>query len=63
METKTTKKRKKFNYFYYGRPIPRAEFLKAVPENWQEEVNEYGTYSWGGYRAVDIDEYAEKIKN
>ena len=58
METKT----KKYNYYYYGRPIPRAEFIKSVPSSWQDEVDEYGTYSWRGYRAIDIDEYAEKIK-
>ena len=56
METKKTKKTKKYNYFYYGIPIPKANFLKSVPENWQEEVDEYGTYSWGGYRAVERDE-------
>jgi hypothetical protein len=60
-KVKTTKKMKttKYNYFYYGMPITRAAFLKAVPENWQDEVDEYGCYSWGGYRAIDLDEYAE----
>ena len=58
MKTKNTKN---YNFFYYGMPISRAEFLKAVPNNWQDEVDEYGTYSWGGYRAVNIDEYAEQI--
>lgn len=51
-----TQKTKKYNYFYYGRAISRANFLKAVPENWEDEVNEYGIYSWGGYEAVEIDE-------
>ena len=50
---------KKYNYFYYGMPITRSDFLKAVPENWEEEVDEYGTYSWGGYRAVERDEDEE----
>jgi hypothetical protein len=60
-KVKTTKKTttKKFNFFYYGRPIPRAEFLKSVPDNWQEEVDEYGCYSWGGYRAVERDDDEE----
>jgi hypothetical protein len=62
MKTKTQKTNKmkttKYNYFYYGMPIPRAEFIKAVPSSWQDEVIN-GTYSWGGYRAIDIDEYAE----
>ena len=61
--TKNTKNTKKFNFFYYGMPITRAAFLKAVPENWEDEIDEYGTYSWGGYRVVEIDKYGEKIKN
>ena len=61
METTKTTKTKKFNYFYYGMPIQKSEFLKAVPENWQDEVVN-GSFSWGGYRAVNIDEYGE-IKN
>ena len=56
MKTTNTKK---YNFFYYGRSIPRANFEKAVPENWQDEVNEYGCYSWGGYEAIEIDEYEE----
>ena len=69
MKTNTTTKTKKtkwhnYFYYYYGRQITRAEFIKAVPSSWQDEVDEYGTYSWRGYRAIDIDEYAEKtIKN
>ena len=54
-----TKKMKKYNFFYYGRSIPRANFEKAVPENWEDEVNEYGCYSWGGYEAIEIDEDEE----
>ena len=23
---------------------PKAEFLKSAPENWQDEVHEYGTF-------------------
>ena len=56
METKKTKKTKKYKYLYYGTPIPKANFLKSVPENWQEEVDEYGCYSYGGYQAVERDE-------
>ena len=58
MKTKNTNT-KRYNFFYYGMPIPKTEFLKAVPDNWKDEVDEYGTYSYGGYRAVNIDEYAE----
>jgi len=57
MKTKNTKtmETKKYNYFYYGRSIPRANFIKAVPDNWEDEVIN-GTYSWGGYQAVERDE-------
>jgi len=54
MKTKNTKNTKKYNYFYYGRPIPKANYLKAVPENWEDEVDD-GIFSWGGYKAVEID--------
>ena len=43
------------NYFYDGTPITKAQFLKAVPENWENEV-ENGEYSWGYYRAVEIEQ-------
>ena len=62
METTKNTKTKKYIFFYYGMPITKGNFLKAVPENWEDEINEYGTYSYGGYRVVEIDEYAEKIK-
>lgn len=62
MKTTKNTKTKRYNFFYYGMPIPRAEFLKSVPENWEDEIDEYGCFSWGGYRVVEIDEYAEKIK-
>ena len=51
METKT----KKYNYFYYGTPIFKANFVKEVPDNWEDEVIN-GAYSWGGYDAVEIEE-------
>lgn len=56
--TKVTIKKstmKKYNYFYNGQPIPKDQFLTAVPENWEDEV-ENGEYSWGYYRAVEIEE-------
>jgi len=43
---------KKYNYFYNGQPISKAEFLKRVPENWETEVVA-GEYSWGYYRATE----------
>lgn len=43
---------KTYNYFYDGTPITKAQFLKAVPENWEEEV-ENGEYSYGYFRAIE----------
>ena len=55
MKTQKTTKTKKYNYYYYGVPIPYSNFLKSVPENWEDEVIN-GTYSWGGYSASERDE-------
>ena len=41
-----------YNFFYYGQPITKKEFLANVPENWESEVVN-GEYSYGGYRAVE----------
>lgn len=46
---------RKFNFFYAGNPITKSAFLNAVPENWENEIDEYGEYSYGYYRAVKID--------
>lgn len=46
---------KKFNYFYYGTAIQKSRFDDNVPENWQDELDKYGEYSYGGYRAVERD--------
>jgi hypothetical protein len=46
---------KKFNYFYNGQSITKSEFEKNVPENWQDDLNEFGEFSWGYYRAVERD--------
>lgn len=56
MKTMKANKTKKYNYYYYGMPISIINFVKNVPENWEEEVID-GTYSYGGYEAVEIDEY------
>lgn len=45
----------KFNYFYNCTPISLKNFLANVPEDWEDNVNEYGEYSWGYYRASEID--------
>jgi hypothetical protein len=47
---------KTYNYFYDKQPITKEEFEKNVPKNWQDEVNEFGQYSYGYYRATEIDE-------
>lgn len=44
---------KTYNYFYYGQSITKAQFLENVPENWEQDVDGYGEYSYGGYSAID----------
>jgi hypothetical protein len=44
---------KTYNYFYFGNPITKAQFLTSVPEDWENEVDEFGEYSFGGYRAIE----------
>ena len=46
---------KKFKFTYYGRAIKKTQFEKEVPTNWQESLNEYDEFSWGGYKAILID--------
>ena len=48
-------KTKKFNYRYDGQAIRGSEFKKNVPKNWQDELDEYGCYSYGYYSATLID--------
>lgn len=45
---------KTYIYFYDGTPITKAEFLSVVPKSWESEVVD-GEYSWGYYRAVEIE--------
>ena len=45
---------KKFNFFYNGQAITKSQFLSEVPENWESELVD-GEYSWGYYRAVEIE--------
>lgn len=51
---------KAYNFFYNGQPIPKSQFLKAVPENWESEVED-GEYSWGYYRASEIEDEIKAI--
>ena len=46
---------KKYNYFYNGQPITKSQFLSLAPENWENELNEYGEFSFGYYKAVQRD--------
>ena len=48
-------KYKRFNYYYHNTPIRKQHFLSTVPSNWQQEVNEYGEYSYGGYKAIGVE--------
>ena len=45
---------KTYNYYYDGTPIPKSQFLKVVPSNWEDDVIA-GCYSWGYYRATERD--------
>lgn len=47
---------KKYNYFYNGQAITRSQFLDNVPENWEQDLDEYGNYSWGYYNAYALDQ-------
>ena len=49
-----------YNFFYNGQSIPKSQFLKAVPENWESEVED-GEYSWGYYRALEIENEIKAI--
>ena len=44
----------KYNYFYYGTPILKSQFEKEVPYDWQDNLDEDGDYSFGGYDAKQI---------
>lgn len=45
----------KYNYFYYGQPITKSQFIANVPANWENEISDTGEYSHGGYRAIERD--------
>ena len=38
---------KTYNYYYDGTPITKEQFEDNVPENWMNDVDEFGTYHWG----------------
>lgn len=47
---------KRYNYFYDKIPITKMAFLASVPDDWENDTDEYGDYSYGYYRAVRIDD-------
>jgi len=44
---------KTYNYYYYGQAISKQQFISNVPDNWKDDLDEYGEYSYGGYRAIE----------
>lgn len=44
----------KYNYFYYGTAIARNRFLTNVPEDWENDLDEFRCYSFGGYDAIFV---------
>ena len=46
---------KKYNYYFWNVPITRKMFLKGVHYMWKNRVDEYGHYSYVGYRAEEIN--------
>ena len=47
---------KKYNYYYDGQPILELEFSNFTPDDWEEDVDEFGCYSYGYYEAILIDD-------
>jgi len=45
---------KTYNYYYGRQPIPKSQFTSAVPKEWEKDVKN-GEYSWGYYKAVEIE--------
>ena len=46
---------KTYNYYFDKQPITKNQFLASVPKNWENDINNYGEYSYGYYRAVELD--------
>lgn len=44
---------REFIYKYFGQTISRKNFLAAVPENWENEIDDLGEYSYGGFKAIE----------
>jgi hypothetical protein len=50
----------KFNYFREGVAIPKELFELNVPKDWEQDLDKYGEYSSGYYRAVLRDDVSLK---
>jgi hypothetical protein len=46
---------KRFNYYRGKLSITKAQFESVVPENWMGELDEYGCYYYGEYKAILVD--------
>lgn len=45
---------KTYNYTYYSQTIQKSRFEQNVPKDWEKEYDEINGYSYGGYRAIEI---------
>ena len=43
---------KNYNYTHDNQPITKSIFIANVPNNWENEINEYGEYSYGYFKAT-----------
>lgn len=49
------KREPKFRYTSDNQSISKAEFERIVPADWKENLDEFGCFSWGNFRATLID--------
>ena len=45
----------KFKFTKDGQSISKAEFERNVPTDWVNQLDEFGCFSWGYFRATLID--------
>ena len=45
----------KYIYKYNGQAIPFKNWIKEVPENWEQQLDEFGCFSWGYYSATKLN--------
>ena len=46
---------KAYNYYYNNIPIAKMAFINSVPKGWESEVDHFGGYTYGNYRAEERD--------